>query len=145
MLEEEENLLIKDMHQGIYGGHFVARDITHKILRFGYFWPTLFSDVHKFVRVYHECQMFSGRQKIPAFPLMPVQVETPFQQWGLDFIGEIHPPSSGQHKWILTTTNYFTKWVESIPTRHAIDQFFIKFLEENILSRFDYPLKNNHK
>jgi hypothetical protein len=43
--------------------HFAARAITHKILRFGYFWPTLFFDVHKFVRVFHECQMFVGRHR----------------------------------------------------------------------------------
>jgi hypothetical protein len=30
---------------------------------------------------------------------------------GLDFIGEIHPASSGQHMWILTATDYFTKWI----------------------------------
>jgi hypothetical protein len=35
-------------------------------------------------------------------------VSGPFQQWGLDFIGEIHPNSSGQHRWILTATDYFT-------------------------------------
>jgi len=27
--------------------------------------------------------------------LKPISVNGPFQQWGLDFIGEIHPPSSG--------------------------------------------------
>jgi hypothetical protein len=74
-------------------------------------------------------------------PLKPISVETPFQQWGLDFIGEIHPPSSGQHKWILTTTDYFTKWIEVVPTRQATDVVIIKFLETNILSRFGCPRK----
>lgn len=63
-------------------------------------------------------------------------LEEPFSKWGLDFIGEIHPPSSGQNKWILTTTDYFTKWVEGIPARNEIDAIVIKFMEENILSRF---------
>nr|KUM48001.1 hypothetical protein ABT39_MTgene4996 [Picea glauca]QHR86575.1 hypothetical protein Q903MT_gene578 [Picea sitchensis] len=111
MLEEEAEFFIKDMHQGICGGHFAARETTHKILRFWYYWPTLFSYVHPFFRACHECKIFAGRQKIPALPLKPVQVEAFFQQWGIYFIGEIHPPSSGQHRWILTTTNYFTKWV----------------------------------
>ena len=69
-------------------------------------------------------------------PMILVHVDEPFQQWGIDFIGEIHPPSSGQHKWILTTTNYFTNWVEAIPTKNAIDVVVIKFMEENIISRF---------
>jgi hypothetical protein len=74
-----------------------------------------------------------SKQKLPALPLIPVKTESPFQEWGLDFIREIHPHSSAQHKWILTATNYFTKWVEAIPTRNATDS------EENILSRFGYP------
>jgi hypothetical protein len=47
-------------------------------------------------------------------PLKHVVVSGPFQQWGLDFIGEIHPTSSGQHKWILTANDYFTKWIKTM-------------------------------
>ena len=72
-------------------------------------------------------------------PLNPISVEAPFQQWGLDFIGEINPNSSGQHKWILTVIDYFTKWIESIPTRKYIDAVIIDFLENNILARFGSP------
>ena len=68
--------------------------------------------------------------------LKPVFVEAPFQQWGLDFIGEINPTSSGQHMWILTATNYFTKWIEAVPTKQATDSIIIEFLICNILSRF---------
>jgi hypothetical protein len=73
--------------------------------------------------------------------MKPIYVESPFQQWGLDFIGEIHPPSLGQHKWILTITNYFTKWIEDVPCRQATDSVIIKFLETNILSCFGCPRK----
>jgi len=73
-----------------------------------------------------------------SLPLKPISVEAPFQQWGLDFIGEIHPTSSTQHIWILTGTNYFTKWIEAHPSRKATDLVVIQFLE-NILSRFGCP------
>lgn len=68
-------------------------------------------------------------------------MEEPFRKWGLDFIGEINPPSIGQHKWILTTTNYFTKWVEAIPARNTTSSVVIKFMEENILSCFGFHRK----
>jgi len=68
-------------------------------------------------------------------------VSAHFQQWGLDFIGEIHPTSSGQHRWILTATDYFTKWIEATPTKQAIDVVIISFLENNILSHFGCPNK----
>jgi hypothetical protein len=46
-----------------------------------------------------------------------------------------------QHKWILTATNYFTKWIEAVPTRQATYVVIIQFLEDNILSRFGCPIK----
>jgi transposase InsO family protein len=58
----------------------------------------------------------------------------------LDFIGEIHPSSRGQHRWILTATDYFTKCIEAIPTRSASHKVIIRFLE-GIIARFGCPSK----
>ena len=74
-----------------------------------------------------------------SLPLNPISVEAPFQQWGLDFIGEINPNSSGQHKWILTATDYFTKWIEATPTRRATKEVIMDFIENNIFVRFGCP------
>ena len=68
---------------------------------------------------FHKCQIFEGERKLLPLPLQPITIEAPFQQWGLDFIGEIHPDSSAQHKWILTATDYFKKLIEAIPSRNA--------------------------
>ena len=54
----------------------------------------------------------------------------------MDLIGEINLNSLGQHKWILTATDYFTKSIEAIPTRRATETVIMDFLEENILARF---------
>ena len=47
------------------------------------------------VRASMEFQMFVGKQNILPLPLETIKVEAPFQQWELEFIGEIHPNSSG--------------------------------------------------
>lgn len=65
-------------------------------------------------------------------------MEASFQQWGLEFIGEIHPASSTQHRSILKRMNYFTKWIEEFPSSKATSLIVIQFLE-NILSRFSSP------
>ena len=88
-----------------------------------------------------KCQTFEGKIKLLPLPLQPITVEGPFMKWGLYFIGEIHPTSSAQHKWILTATDYFTKWIEAIPTRNATDSVIIRFLEGHILSQFGCPRK----
>jgi hypothetical protein len=74
-------------------------------------------------------------------PLKPISIEAPFQQWGLEFFGEIHPPYSGQHRGVLTATDYLKKWIEVVPSRQANDYVIIKFLENNILSHFGCPRK----
>ncbi|KAH9332062.1 hypothetical protein KI387_004170, partial [Taxus chinensis] len=55
--------------------------------------------------------------KLTAFPLNPVFIEEPFQQWGLDFIRVLNPNSSASHTHVLTATDYFMKWVEAIPVK----------------------------
>jgi ribonuclease HI len=141
LVESETEEVINQFHEGVCGGHHAWRATAYKILRAGYYWPKLFPDVNAKVRTCNPCQFFAGKQKLPAMPLVPIKVEAPFQQWGLDFIGEINPHSSAQHRWILTATDYFTKWVEAIPTREATDSVVIEFLEENILARFGCPRK----
>jgi len=139
LLKEESEKVLQKFHAGDYGGHLYWKTTADKILRAGLYWPTLFSDVKKFETSCHKCQIFEGKKKILPLLLKPISAEPPFQQWGLDFIGEIHTPSSAQHKWILTATYYFTKWIEAIPLRQATYTVIITFLESNILSRFGCP------
>ena len=55
---------------------------------------------------------------------------------GIDIIGEITPIYSKQHKYILTTTDYFTKWAEAIPLTHVNEKVVIQFIEQQLITRF---------
>ena len=141
MPENDADKIKHEFPEGECGGHLYWKSTAKKILRAGYYWPTLFQDVHKMIIACHKCQIFEGKRKLLPLPLQPINVEAPFQQWGLEFIGEIHPASSSQHRWILTATEYFTKWIEAIPSWNATDSVIISFLENHILSRFGCPRK----
>jgi hypothetical protein len=54
----------------------------------------------------------------------------------LEFIGEFKYNSSNGYQWILTATDYFTRWVESIPTKKSTEEVVMKFLEERIITIF---------
>lgn len=62
-----------------------------------------------------------------------------FQQWGLDVIGDITPNSSQQHKYILTATDYFTRWTEAIPLRKLNEDEVISFIKKFIINRYGIP------
>ena len=63
-----------------------------------------------------------------AGPLQPITISESFEQWSIDVIGEINPDSSLKHRYILTATDYFTRWVEAIPLRKVNDDVIIDFL-----------------
>ena len=51
----------------------------------------------------------------------------PFERWALDFVGPFHPPSN-QKAYILVSTDYVTKWVETIDFLRATEEVVINFL-----------------
>jgi hypothetical protein len=127
------------LHAGEDGGHFGGDTTAHKVFRVGYYWPTLFKDDHALCRKCVICQKPSGRIQKPAFPLQPVSVDSPFQQWGLDIIGPINLPSSQQHNFIITPIDYFTRWFEAAPLKAMNTSQVISFLNSNIITRFGIP------
>ena len=139
LLEKEAKEKIQDIHKGDCGGHLYWKTTTHKILRDGFYWLTLFLDIYKEVSTLHECHIFEGKRKLLPLPMKPISIEAPFQKWDLDFIGEHNPTSSGQHIWILIATKYFTKWLVVVPTRKVIDIVIIQFLVNDILYIFGCP------
>jgi len=74
-------------------------------------------------------------------PLEIVLVDAPFRQWGMGFIREFKENSSHGHNWIIIATDYFTKWVEVIPTKAVTNQVVMDFLEDKIINRFGVPTK----
>jgi hypothetical protein len=128
-----------ELHVGEDGGHFGGDTTAHKVIRAGYYWPTLFRDAHALCRKCIICQKASGRLQKPAFLLQPVTIDSPFQQWGLDIIGPINPPSSQQHKYIVTATDYFTRWSEAAALKNVNTSQVIDFLNSHIITRFGIP------
>jgi len=61
LVKEEAKKAMEDFHSGECGGHLFWKSTTNKILRAGYYWPTLFPDVHKMVKRCHKCQIFEGK------------------------------------------------------------------------------------
>jgi hypothetical protein len=86
---KDADKVLNELHDGPVGGNFAGNTISHKILRVGYYWPTLFRDAYTYARNCKTCQISTRREKREVVPLQPVVITRPFEQWGLDIIGEI--------------------------------------------------------
>ena len=64
LLEDDAKQAIQKFHKGDFRGHHYWKTTMHKILRVGYYWPTIFTDVYKEVYSWRECQIFDGRRKL---------------------------------------------------------------------------------
>ena len=111
----------------------------HSIRLAGYYWPGIMAVCLQVARSCHNCQVHGDFKHRPPVPLHPTIPSWPFDAWGIDVIGPIDPPSSRGHRFILATTDYFSKWAEVVLLREVKSDNVINFLERNIIYRFGIP------
>ncbi|XP_063948132.1 uncharacterized protein LOC135152219 [Daucus carota subsp. sativus] len=97
--------IMREVHEGIFGNHSGGASLAHKILRQGYYWPTLYKDAHAFAKARDSCQRFSNTNKNPAVPLKTLTSPWPFAVWGIDLIGEL-PKGKGGVKYAVVAVDF---------------------------------------
>uniref|UniRef100_A0A2N9ESR6 Uncharacterized protein n=1 Tax=Fagus sylvatica TaxID=28930 RepID=A0A2N9ESR6_FAGSY len=130
--------LLYEIHEGICGSHTGGRSLAHRALTQGYWWPYMQKDAVDYVRKCDKCQRFSHSLHQPAGELQPLVSPWPFAQWGMDLVGPL-PKATGNRRWLIVATDYFTKWVEAEPLANIRDRDSIKFVWKNIITRFGIP------
>ncbi|XP_052298373.1 uncharacterized protein LOC102614752 [Citrus sinensis] len=135
--DNEVSSVINFCHSEACGGHFSSRKTTAKILQCGFYWPTMFKDTYEFCKSCEKCQKLGSITKRNMMPLNPILEIEIFDCWGIDFMGPF--PSSFGFVYILVAVDYVSKWIEAISCRNNDSKTVIKFLRENILSRFGIP------
>jgi hypothetical protein len=104
--------------------------------RAGFYWPTMTADCFHYYKGCEECHKFRNIQLVSATMLHPIIKSCPFRGWALDFISQIHPPSSKGHRFVLVATDYFTKWTEAVSLKNMTHREVIEFITEHIIHRF---------
>ena len=135
---EDTEYVLREVHEGICGNHIGARTLAGKVLRQGYYWPTMLNDAIDLVRKCRICQEHAKVSRLPAEPLTSVTSPWPFQQWGLDILGPL-PMGKGQCKFIIVAVDYFTKWAEAEPLATITEQKIRNFVWQAIICRFGVP------
>eukprot|EP00253_Pinus_taeda_P007725 PITA_07725 len=74
----------------------------------------------------------------PPAPLHSVVTVGPFAKWGIDYT-TCNPRSAEGHGYIIVAINYFTKWVEAMPTLSEDGHIAAQFLFNHVISQFGVP------
>ncbi|XP_069147141.1 uncharacterized protein [Solanum lycopersicum] len=129
--------VLEACHSSPVGGHYSGIRTTHKILRCGYYWPTIHQDAHEIAKTCDWCQRDGGILKRQGLPLNPIWVIELFDVWDIDFMG----PFVSFHgmEYILVEVDYVSKWVEAIALPNNEGNSVTAFLKKNTFSRFGTP------
>ncbi|RVW70411.1 Pro-Pol polyprotein [Vitis vinifera] len=135
--EDEQQGILNHCHENACGGHFASQKTAMKVLQSGFTWPSLFKDAHIMCRSCDRCQRLGKLTKRNQMPMNPILIVELFDVWGIDFMGPF--PMSFGNSYILVGVDYVSKWVEAIPCKQNDHRVVLKFLKENIFSRFGVP------
>ena len=138
LVHDEADYVMREVHEGIYGNHSEAWSLAHKLIRVGYYWPTMLKDAQTYVRGCKKCQRFSNLIRQPSEELTPMTAPWPFAQWGLDIMGPF-PMAVRQLKFLVVGIDYFTKWVEAEALATITEKNIRSFVWRNIILRYRIP------
>ncbi|GJS39516.1 reverse transcriptase domain-containing protein [Tanacetum coccineum] len=79
----QANYTIRGVHEGACGMHAGARSVVAKIMRQGYYWPSMHRDTKEVVDRCDSCQIHGPVSKLPKTKLTSIMSPCPFYQWGL--------------------------------------------------------------
>lgn len=97
LAKEQAEYVMTEIHEGICGSHIGGRAVAAKVIRAGYYWPTLTSDCMNLVKRCDKCQQFADLHRAPPEVLHSITSPWPFNMWGADIIGPF-PIAPGQVK-----------------------------------------------
>ncbi|XP_057452113.1 uncharacterized protein LOC130743916 [Lotus japonicus] len=130
--------VLAEIHEGSCGHHPGGRSLARKVLRAGYYWPTLEKDAVEHVKQCDPCQRHADLHSAPPAYLSSLVSPWPFHQWGMDLLGPFDT-APGQLKYLVVAVDYYTKWIEAEPLATITTARVQRFFYKNVISRFGVP------
>ena len=78
LASDEANYVLREVHKGACDNHSGARALVHKVVRAGYFWPTIQANAKAYIKVCDQCQQFSSIPRQPSKYLTTMMAPWPF-------------------------------------------------------------------
>ena len=115
-------------HESPMSGHLGINKTYHKIINL-FYWLGLKSDVSKYCKTCHTCQMVGKpNQTIPKAQLQPISAfDEPFSRILIDCVGPLPRTKSG-NEYLLTIMCTSTRFPEAIPLRNIKTKSIVKAL-----------------
>ncbi|XP_025702484.1 uncharacterized protein [Arachis hypogaea] len=84
---DQTDYVLREVHEGCCGHHVGGKALARKLIRAGYYWPSMMADSKEFVKKCVKCQENANFHRAPASELSLLTSSRPFSQWGVDLLG----------------------------------------------------------
>ena len=78
--KEEAKYVLEEIHEGVCRNHTGTRSLVSKVIRTGYFWPTMQVDIRELVKKCDKYQRFGNVQCLPVEKMTIISSPWPFAQ-----------------------------------------------------------------
>nr|XP_025685253.1 uncharacterized protein LOC112786044 [Arachis hypogaea] len=130
--------ILREIHEGCCRHHVGGKTLAQKVIRAGYFWPTIIRDSIQIVKNCDKCQRHANIHQAAPHQLSIISAERPFGTWGIDLVRPF-PTAPGQLRYLIVAIDYYTKWIEAEPLASITAAQCRKFLWRQIITRFGIP------
>ena len=135
---EQCTRIMAQIHEGICGSHIGDWALSSKVVRAGYYWPTMREDYTRYAQRCKQCQQHADWHKVPLKELRSIYSPWSFHTWGIDILGPFRL-AVRQMKYLMIVIEYFTKWIEAEPVAQIITHKVQHFVLKNIVCRYGVP------
>lgn len=97
----EATEVLREIHENVCGNNTGGQSLAYKVLRQGYYWPTLKKDTAEYSQKCEKCQK----------DLTCILSLLPFAKWGIEIIDPLHR-TPNRFKFAIVAMDYHMKWAE---------------------------------
>jgi transposase InsO family protein len=132
--------ILKIYHDTAANGAHFGRNKTLDKIKTRYYWLRMYKDINNYIKSCIPCAQYNPRRQKAPGKLRPIKPpEGVWQLVAIDFHGPINPTSQRGNKYIISLTDVLSKFVVAKAVRDNSAQTTVRFLKEDVISKFGTP------
>ena len=132
------NEVLYQMHNSVLSGH-LGRKKTKEKLSQRFYWFEMREDINIWIAKCDVCGANKPPGKTARAPLGSMPTGAPWDRIATDLLGPF-PITPRGNRYILTVTDYFTKWVEVFPVPDQTAVTCARFILNDVICRYGCPI-----
>ncbi|MCP3663901.1 MAG: hypothetical protein GY696_15645, partial [Gammaproteobacteria bacterium] len=131
--------VMKYFHNNPWAGAHQGETRTYSLIARKFWWPRMRKDIIKYCQDCISCAKFKAPSKLMKAEMHSLpKVSYPWEGICSDIIGPIEPTVRG-NKFIITFTDYFTRWTEAFPLPEISAETVLRVFVEHVVCRYGCP------